>query len=368
MFSAMRRRMRVSPATVIAGLALVFAMTGGAYAAKKYLITSTKQISPSVLKSLQGKAGAAGAAGAQGLGPAGAQGAQGPAGPAGAKGEAGAAGQDGAAGAKGATGATGPKGATGANGTSGFTERLPSKKTETGSWARPGRILRWTGICGGADLVPDPPWQGEIGESNVHFISEFKEPALKGTGDIESGSKTILNAKATDNEAFRSRTGNHRARDSRRSADLESQRRRTNAHNHKSRHRNENGRDADRGDDLHHGLHRRHGGRTQGRSRQSLRLHSGWKSRWCRTLHRQGQWWWRWGIGKRIGPGPRTIERRHLHRRDVGCDCTVAPAGPGSISDEIPARTTISSGPGVGSKMPIRFELHLHKSDSEHER
>ena len=76
MFSAMRRR--ISPATVLAGLALVFAMSGGAYAAKKYLITSTKQISPSVLKQLQGKAGSGGAPGA-----AGAQGAQGPAGPAG---------------------------------------------------------------------------------------------------------------------------------------------------------------------------------------------------------------------------------------------------------------------------------------------
>ncbi len=72
MFSAIRRHMRVSPTTVIATLALVFAMTGGAYAAKKYLITSTKQISPSVLKALQGKAGPAGAAGAQGpAGPAG---------------------------------------------------------------------------------------------------------------------------------------------------------------------------------------------------------------------------------------------------------------------------------------------------------
>ena len=51
---------------MIATLALVFAITGGAYAAKKYLITSTKQISPKVLKSLQGKAGTAGAPGAVG--------------------------------------------------------------------------------------------------------------------------------------------------------------------------------------------------------------------------------------------------------------------------------------------------------------
>jgi hypothetical protein len=93
MFRAIRRRIHFSPATAIASLALVFAMTGGAYAAKKYLITSTKQISPSVLKSLQGKAG-----------PAGANGAQGPAGP---QGPAGAKGENGAAGASGTNGAPG---------------------------------------------------------------------------------------------------------------------------------------------------------------------------------------------------------------------------------------------------------------------
>jgi hypothetical protein len=133
MFHAIRTR--INATTVLAVLALVFAMTGGAYAAKKYLITSTKQISPSVLKQLQGKAGAAGAPGAAGV-----QGAQGPAGPAGPagsggpKGETGPAGAKGEKGATGAAGATGAKGATGASGATGFTETLPSGKTETGTW------------------------------------------------------------------------------------------------------------------------------------------------------------------------------------------------------------------------------------------
>jgi hypothetical protein len=47
-------------------VALVFAMTGGALAAGHYLITSTKQISPKVLKSLRGKSGPRGRTGAAG--------------------------------------------------------------------------------------------------------------------------------------------------------------------------------------------------------------------------------------------------------------------------------------------------------------
>ena len=62
--SSTHRRFRPTPSGVIATIALVFAMSGGAYAAKKYLITSTKQISPSVLKSLKGAAGKNGAIGA----------------------------------------------------------------------------------------------------------------------------------------------------------------------------------------------------------------------------------------------------------------------------------------------------------------
>ena len=52
-------------ANVAATLALVFAMSGGALAAKHYLISSTSQISPKVLKELK-KAGARGATGAAG--------------------------------------------------------------------------------------------------------------------------------------------------------------------------------------------------------------------------------------------------------------------------------------------------------------
>ncbi len=93
MFSALRRRIHVSPATTISSLALVFAMTGGAYAAGRYVITSTRQIKPSVLKQLQGKAGANGASGAQGA-----------SGPAGSQGPAGANGKDGTPGTNGQNG------------------------------------------------------------------------------------------------------------------------------------------------------------------------------------------------------------------------------------------------------------------------
>jgi len=66
-------RKRITYANVVATLALVFAMSGGALAANHYLISSTKQLSPKVLKKLKGKIGKSGANGAAG--------GQGPAGP-----------------------------------------------------------------------------------------------------------------------------------------------------------------------------------------------------------------------------------------------------------------------------------------------
>jgi hypothetical protein len=110
-------RRHISYANVVASLALVLAMSGGALAATRYLIDSTKQINPKVLSALKGKAGTrgrTGASGAQGAqGPPGAQGVQGNQGPTGADGAQGTAGPEGARGAEGARGPEGPRGPEG---------------------------------------------------------------------------------------------------------------------------------------------------------------------------------------------------------------------------------------------------------------
>jgi hypothetical protein len=94
-----------SPAMVIACLALFVASAGTGIAAHHYLITSTKQIKPSVLSKLKGAKGPKGATGAIGL--------------TGATGATGLTGLTGATGAIGLTGAIGATGATGAQGVAG---------------------------------------------------------------------------------------------------------------------------------------------------------------------------------------------------------------------------------------------------------
>jgi hypothetical protein len=99
---------RFSYGGVVSTLALFLALTGGAYAAGRYLITSTQQISPKVLHALEGERGPRGH-----TGPAGAPGAQGTNGGAGAQGAQGVQGPRGDTGARGPEGPTGPQGPKG---------------------------------------------------------------------------------------------------------------------------------------------------------------------------------------------------------------------------------------------------------------
>jgi hypothetical protein len=148
MFSYLRRRFGIPG--VISVIALVFALTGSAFAAK-YVITSKGQIKPSVLKSLTGKPGATGATGAQG-----------PKGDTGAAGQQGAAGKDGAvgpqgpAGPNGAAGQQGPIGPEGSPWTAGGT--LPELATETGTWGgiHEGEGFLVTPVSFALPVVPAP--------------------------------------------------------------------------------------------------------------------------------------------------------------------------------------------------------------------
>jgi hypothetical protein len=78
-------RKRLTYANIVATLALVFSMTGGAMATKHYLINSTQQINPKVIRALKGKPGR--------TGPRGSAGPEGKEGPAGEEGKEGAAGE-----------------------------------------------------------------------------------------------------------------------------------------------------------------------------------------------------------------------------------------------------------------------------------
>jgi Collagen triple helix repeat (20 copies) len=231
MFSAIRKRLTYANAAMT--LALVFAMSGGAYAAKHYLITSTKQISPKVLKSLVGKAGPAGAPGARGAaGPAGSQG------PAGAKGENGAAGTNGAngtsvtskqlstseaaCGKQGGAEFTAAEGAktTACDGTTGFTSTLPKGETLKGEWSMTASAAGeysyvGTGVSFGIPLkvAPVAHYIRTTGDEPFYNATEKKEeersqPACKGTAEEPTATAGNLCVYASHEEnAFKSPLG-----------------------------------------------------------------------------------------------------------------------------------------------------------------
>jgi hypothetical protein len=182
MFSVLRRRFTY--ANVMVTLALVFAMSGGAYAASKFLITSTKQIKPSVLAQLKGKAGANGASGATGpAGPAGPLGAAGPQGPAGAAGAKGDTGPAGPAGPQGEKGVAGAKGAAGSPWTAGGT--LPSGAAETGTWGLSKLPVEEGPFSLQIPISFTVPLAAPLDEAHVHTIEP--EAGLAGQEPVPSG-------------------------------------------------------------------------------------------------------------------------------------------------------------------------------------
>ena len=147
---------RINPATVLAVIALVLALGGTAVAAKRYLITTTKQISPKALKEI-GALAAKGANGAQVV-----PGSEGTPGPRGEKGD---------RGEKGERGERGPSGPPG--------EAIGSTGGEIG-WAvvtGEGTLVRASDPAITASRVPE----AEDGAYLVHFPSNVSNCAFQAT-------------------------------------------------------------------------------------------------------------------------------------------------------------------------------------------
>jgi hypothetical protein len=224
-----RLRKHLTPSTFIALLALVFAITGGAFAATggssnggagakataaaTPLASASKAKKKAAPKPVRGPAGPKGATGATG--------AAGPAGPAGPAGAAGAKGENGAAGSAG-VGTEGPKGANGesvtntklakdssacpeggaefkvgttgaatkaCSGTTGFTKTLPAGDTETGTWSS--QYLEHEGASS-ASISFAVPLETALGGTAVTFVSTEEQNEEHGetrpaacSGDVE---------------------------------------------------------------------------------------------------------------------------------------------------------------------------------------
>ena len=182
-----------TPSTFIALLALIFALTGGAFAAtngtgngggkgnkNNQTLTATTAKKKPAPKGARGPAGPKGATGATG-----ATGAAGPAGPAGPAGAAGAKGENGAAGTNGTDGTNGKEGNEGQPGQPGepgaihpgnpvgSAEPLPSKATETGAWAYGLTEAAFTRVAISFPI----PLAAVLPETNAIFVEESQGTA-----------------------------------------------------------------------------------------------------------------------------------------------------------------------------------------------
>jgi collagen type VII alpha len=191
MFSKLHERLGTA-GLVVAIIALVAALSGTAFAAKKFI---TKQEAIKIAKKYAGKNGATGPTGPAGApgqngtngtnGKDGAAGPEGPTGPTGAKGATGATGPTGTTGATGATGTTGATGVTGATGPSCPEGNcyLPSNSTETGAWATFGEGEVFTAVSFNLPLKAD------IENSHVKIVTGAA-PAECDNGTGEAASPT----------------------------------------------------------------------------------------------------------------------------------------------------------------------------------
>ena len=147
-------RRHLTYANVVATVALVFAMTGGALAAKHYLINSTSQINPKVLKKLRGKTGKTGPAG-----------------------------RAGAVGATGATGATGLSGSPGPVGPSNVFSAFKSADTPLEFH---GEVVRLTVdvpagsylVTGKMQVINSTPEQQKVGCEITNNVNETTDESL----------------------------------------------------------------------------------------------------------------------------------------------------------------------------------------------
>jgi hypothetical protein len=198
MFSRVHQKLGTA-GFIIAIVALVAAMSGGAYAASKGLSGKEKKEVQKIAQKEAKKVAKKGSAGPKGdTGAAGATGAKGPAGPTGAAGNAGSNGSNGTNGAPGANGKSvavteiepgeeecgglggamvevegSGSGQEVCNGETGFSETLPSGKTETGAWATSpiGSGVGYTGEF----IMPisfNIPLASEVPSNQVHFLKE----------------------------------------------------------------------------------------------------------------------------------------------------------------------------------------------------
>jgi hypothetical protein len=204
--------------TVIAALVAVLAVTSGAFAAKQYMITSSKQIKHGAisLSNLSHRArrvlhGATGPSGPQGIrGDTGVQGPQGLTGATGARGDKG---DTGAQGPQGLTGATGPQGLTGTTGARGPQGEIgPAGKDgtngadgkvgpqgERGPQGFPGLI----GPIGPRGLKGDKGDKGDRGAPGDSYLADaYYSVAYYDAGDTNAGAIATVACNAQTDTAI----------------------------------------------------------------------------------------------------------------------------------------------------------------------